>query len=127
LYNPNDVVAEWQRLMGRWELAYADYTTLCAKWPMSDGDNGALVGDIRRAQVNLVGIKREIDALLARSAARAQATSPATLQLTVIESKMTDLVEAQSGTKISAGEPEIQPTASVRRYHRLKTAPPGFA
>jgi hypothetical protein len=100
LYNPNEVVAEWQRLMGRWELAYADYTTLCAKEPMSDGDKGALVCDIGRAQVNLVGVKREIDALLARSAARAQAKIPDGLQFTIIDCNMTDLVEPQSGTKI---------------------------
>jgi hypothetical protein len=94
LHNPNDVLAEWQRLMGRWELAYADYTTLCAKRPMPGGDNGALIGDIERAQVNLVAIKREIDELLARSAARARATTPDALQFTVIESKMADLVDA---------------------------------
>jgi hypothetical protein len=114
MHNPNDVVGEWQRLMGLWELAYADYTTLCAKRLMSDCDNGALVRDIGRARMNLVGIKCKIDELLSRSAARAQVTGPDALQFTVIESKMTDLVEAQSGSKISAGELEIQPTASMR-------------
>jgi hypothetical protein len=93
LHNSQDVVAEWQCLMRRWELAYGDYTAMCAGSPTADDQTGTIVSAaIQRAQLNLIEIKRQIDELISRCG-QARAASPELLRFTVIETKNAELLE----------------------------------
>jgi hypothetical protein len=103
-----DIVAEWQRLMRRWELVYADYTT---------GQSGITMDDaaIERVQLNLIQIKEQIDKLISQSS-QTRAASPDQLQFAVIKTKINRLLEemAKARAEPSAGEPKTQPAPPTR-------------
>jgi hypothetical protein len=94
LYDSKHIMTEWQRLMERWELAYADYATLRAKGPMRDGQERIQTGELELAERNLVEIKHRIDDLIGRGAVRAQAASPDEMRFALIESKMANFTAA---------------------------------
>src|SRR5262249_21364253 len=63
-----DAVAEWQRLMRRWELAYADYTVVCAKSAAVDGTTMAEERPVpMRVRLDLPTAARDADGTYQRS------------------------------------------------------------
>ena len=111
-----DIVAECQRLLRRWELVYADYTAIRGKRPTADGQSGTTTDDaaIEREQLNLIQIKEKIDKLISQSA-RTRAASPDRLQFAIIETKINSFLEmATARAEVSAGEPKTQPATSTR-------------
>jgi hypothetical protein len=104
--NSQDVQLEWQRLMRRWEIAYADYRSMCGHH-MTSHPNRALLNDaaLEQAKLHLANIKREIDQLISQRG-QTRPESADQLQFAVIETKIANLSRVSTAPpEASDGEP----------------------
>lgn len=96
-----DVMAEWQRLMSRWESACASYAAVCDGNPEVRGQSDAHSVDdaaIEQARRNLIEIKLQIDSLIT-ARGRVRAASPEPLRFALLEALTNRFVGAKSAEK----------------------------
>jgi hypothetical protein len=93
-----DVIAEWERLMSRWESACTSYAAMClGNLEVRRQSDAGSVDDaaIEQARRNLIEIKLQIDGLIA-ARGRIRAASPELLRFAFLEELTNRFVGAQS-------------------------------
>ena len=93
-----DVMAEWQRLMSRWESACASYAAMFESNPEVRGQCDERAVDdaaIEQARRNLIEIKLQIDSLIA-ARGRVRAASPGPLRFALLEALTNRFVGVKS-------------------------------
>jgi hypothetical protein len=106
--NGKDVIAEWQRLMTRWESACASYAAMCESNPAVRGQSDARSVDgaaMEQARQNLIEIKLQIDSLIA-TRGRICAASPEPLRFAFLEEATNRFVGVKSAENSTLSDQE---------------------